>query len=262
MAGSNKVDQIFISYRRADSAGAAGRIYDRLVQRFGKAAVFKDVDSIPLGVNFKTHLDSVVQQCSVVLVIIGDRWLEKDVAAGQRRIDDPRDFVAIEIESALRRDIPVIPLLVENAAVPAGEELPSTLQEFAYRQGMVVGHDPQFHTDVDRLIKHLETLFGSTPKANDQESEAAPAGSVKASASPDIERGAQREQPMFGSPKVIEKKGRSPILVIITVLLLVLLLMGWVFGIGGNLIHLLLILIVALVVIILVSRSMKNKRRG
>jgi hypothetical protein len=65
MGGSkSKVDQIFISYRRSDSAGAAGRIYDRLVQRFGKSAVFKDVDSIPLGVNFKKHLDSVVEQCS------------------------------------------------------------------------------------------------------------------------------------------------------------------------------------------------------
>lgn len=252
---SNKVNQIFISYRRSDTAGAAGRIYDRLVQRFGKSAVFKDVDSIPLGVNFKKHLDSVVQQCSVVLVIIGDRWLERDAAAGQRRIDDPRDFVGIEIESALRRDIPVIPLLVENASVPTAEELPSTLQEFAYRQGMVVGHDPQFHTDVDRLIKHLESLFGATSNAKDQEPEANTARSLDASDLPRSEEMSEPEKSLTEPPEVIEKKGRTWLRVMIPVVLLGWWLAGWLLGFGGGLIHLLLAAALALVLVYVLVRK-------
>ncbi len=167
-APKKTADQIFICYRRSDSPGAAGRIYDRLIQRFGRSAVFKDVDSIPLGVNFKQHLDRVVQQCSVVLVIIGEKWLEKEAGAEQRRIDDPRDFVRIEIESALKREIPIIPLLIENGTLPSEEELPITLQELAFRHGMEVGNDPYFHTDIDRLIKYLETLFNNESNPQQQ----------------------------------------------------------------------------------------------
>lgn len=163
------MNQIFICYRRDDSAAVAGRIYDRLSQKFGKSAIFKDVDSIPLGVNFRNHLDSVVKQCDVVLVLVGDKWLDDAKGIEKRRINNPRDFVRIEVESALRRDIPVIPLLIENAEMPSEDDLPSELKEFAYRNGMSIRHDPYFHRDMDRLIESLESVFdgsGTREKPN------------------------------------------------------------------------------------------------
>lgn len=149
-------DGVFLSYRRDDSADVTGRIYDRLVQRFGKAQVFKDVDSIPLGVDFREHLGDVVGRCSVVLVVIGDRWLSAG-APGARRLDDAADFVRIEIESALERRIPVVPLLVRGAAIPGDTDLPPTLRPLAYRNGIAVRPDPDFHRDMDRLITGLES---------------------------------------------------------------------------------------------------------
>ena len=156
-----RANQIFISYRRDDTAGVAGRLYDRLVQHYGRNAVFKDVDSIPLGSNFKQYIDSVIKKCDLVIVVIGDRWLGSE-GETRRRIDDPRDLVRIEIESALQRAIPVVPLLVQNTSMPSEADLPSSLQELAYRNGMSIRHDPHFHADVDLLIKNMETL-ASTP---------------------------------------------------------------------------------------------------
>lgn len=158
---SPKHGQIFISYRREDSIGIAGRIYDRLVLEFSREAIFKDIDSIPLGVNFKQHFDSIIKQCDVVLVIIGNRWLGAGSEAGRSRMDDPRDFVRLEVEAALQRDIPVIPVFVDNALMPAEEVLPASLKELVYRNGIAVGHDPHFHLDVDRLIKNLKRLLAS-----------------------------------------------------------------------------------------------------
>jgi hypothetical protein len=152
----HKSNLIFLSYRREDTPAITGRIYDRLVQRFGREAIFKDVDSIPLGVNFRQHIDSIIAECSVVLVVIGNRWAGGAGEAGKRRLDDPRDFVRIEVESALKRGVPVVPLLVDHATMPLEDELPESLTELAYRNGMSIDYDPHFHTDVDRLIKSLE----------------------------------------------------------------------------------------------------------
>src|SRR5947209_12396451 len=120
--------KIFISYRREDSEHIAGRIYDRLEPCFGRDNVFLDIDTIPFGVDFREHLDQAVGRCDVLLAVIGERWLEvrfKDgPKEGQRRLDDPTDFVRIEIESALARGIPVIPVLVGTARMPDYLELP------------------------------------------------------------------------------------------------------------------------------------------
>lgn len=148
--------KIFISYRRDDSVDIAGRIYDRLVQAFGKDNIFKDVDSIPFGVNFKKHLADAVQQCAVELVVIGRAWLDIADEHGNRRLDDPRDFVRIEIEAALTRDIPVIPLLVGGASMPTEDRLPDSLGDLAYRNAATVGRDPYFHLDMDRVIESLK----------------------------------------------------------------------------------------------------------
>ena len=147
---------IFISYRRADSADITGRIYDRIAQHFGEDTVFKDVDSIPLGIDFQKHLQEAVSQCSVLLAIIGRSWLDTDAESKKRRLDDPRDHLRIEIETALRRNIPVIPVLVQGGAMPAEADLPLALQPLAYRNGTNVRPDPDFHPDMNRLIKGIE----------------------------------------------------------------------------------------------------------
>jgi TIR domain len=151
--------KIFISYRRQDSGDVTGRIYDRLVQRFGRQAIFKDVDSIPLGVDFRKSLDDAVGRCNLLLAIIGRQWLSSQNENGARRLDDPRDFVRIEIEAALQREIPVIPLLVQGAGVPGENDLPQSLQALVYRNAISIRPDPDFHRDVDRLIKGVELHF-------------------------------------------------------------------------------------------------------
>ena len=145
---------IFVSYRRHDSSDVTGRIYDRLTQHFGKQSVFKDVDSIPLGVDFRQHLSDSVSQCDVLLAVIGRQWAAG--SAGRPGLDDARDFVRIEVEAALQRNIPVVPVLVQGASVPGEEELPETLRSLAYRNGIAVRPDPDFHQDMDRLIKGIE----------------------------------------------------------------------------------------------------------
>ena len=155
-AASVRTARLFISYRREDSPDVAGRIYDRLVQRFGKEQVFKDVDSIPLGVDFRKHLHQVVGNCDLVLAVLGRDWLNAANAAGARRLDDLKDFVRIELEAALQRDIPVIPILVRGASVPLETDLPESLAPFAYRNGIPVRADPDFHHDMDRLIEGVE----------------------------------------------------------------------------------------------------------
>ena len=146
---------IFISYRRDDSADITGRIYDRLVQRFSRDTVFKDVDSIPLGIDFRQHLESALSQCRVLLAVMGERWSGTDAATGKRRIDDPSDHVRLELELALARNIPVIPVLVRNFSIPTPDKLPNSLQSLAYRNGINVRPDPDFHGDLDRLIKGI-----------------------------------------------------------------------------------------------------------
>ncbi len=152
---SQRIVRIFVSYRREDSADVTGRLYDRLVARFGRERVFKDVDSIPLGVDFRTHLQEVVSACDVVVAVIGERWVSVG-EGGSRRLDDLKDFVRIELETALRQEIPVIPVLVGAARMPSVRDLPSTLAALAYRHGQSVRPDPDFHHDMDRLIHGLE----------------------------------------------------------------------------------------------------------
>ncbi|MES9969964.1 MAG: TIR domain-containing protein [Candidatus Thiodiazotropha sp.] len=150
------IANIFISYRREDSADVTGRIHDRLVEHFGESALFMDVDDIPLGVDFSKYIDEKVGKCEVVLAVIGRDWLSLTDASGNRRLDQPEDFVRIELESALNRNIPVIPLLVRRATMPKAEDLPESLRDFAKRNGMPVRPDPDFRTDCDRLIEGLE----------------------------------------------------------------------------------------------------------
>jgi uncharacterized membrane protein YeaQ/YmgE (transglycosylase-associated protein family) len=157
---------IFISYRRQDNPDITGRLYDRLVSHFGSERVFRDVDSVPLGVDYRQYLDEEVGKCKILIAVIGNRWLDVKDAEGKRRIDSRGDFVRIEIESALKRGIPVIPILVSGVTMPAEDDLPSTLRNLAYRNALPVRADPDFHNDVDRLIEGLEThLQKAAPSA-------------------------------------------------------------------------------------------------
>ncbi|MEM9089863.1 MAG: SUMF1/EgtB/PvdO family nonheme iron enzyme [Cyanobacteria bacterium P01_F01_bin.53] len=154
-----RAQSIFISYRRSDTIGHTGRMYDRLVAEFGRENVFKDVDDIPLGVDFAEHLDKAVGQCQVVLVVIGKTWTTVVDEDGNRRLDNQDDFVRIEVESALKRGIPVIPVLLEGVSMPNRAQLPKSLHPLVRRNGTQVGYDPRFHTDMDRLIKGLQALM-------------------------------------------------------------------------------------------------------
>lgn len=145
--------RVFLSYRRTDSADITGRIYDKLVAAFGRDNVFKDVDAIPVGVDFRTHLGIEVQRADVVLGIIGPRWLTEVDVDRKRRLDDLRDFVRIELAAALERGIPLIPVLVGGAIMPRESELPAALSALAFRNAVPVRADPDFHTDMDRLIR-------------------------------------------------------------------------------------------------------------
>jgi hypothetical protein len=137
------MQKIFLSYRRQDSHGVAGRIYDRLRAHFGDDALFMDIDSIPFGVDFREHIAAAVDQCGVLLTVIGPRWAGE--AGAPRRIDDRRDFVRIEIEAALERNLPVIPILVDRATMPDEADLPPSLARLAYCNAIDLDQGRDFH---------------------------------------------------------------------------------------------------------------------
>ncbi len=146
---------VFVSYRRADSSDVTGRIFDVLTSKFSKNLLFKDVDSIPLGADFRSVISEAVGQCKVLLAVIGPDWLDIKDEQGNRRLDHPEDYVRLEIAAALHRQIPVIPVLVEQASMPPADRLPQDLQELSYRNGIPIRRDPDFHNDMDRLCGEL-----------------------------------------------------------------------------------------------------------
>src|SRR5215831_6181916 len=147
--------KVFISYRRDDSAGYAGRVRDRLERELGRDLLFMDVDAIPLGTNFSKVLHEEVAKCGVLLAVIGPDWSDARDEHGNRRLDDPNDFVRIEIAAALQRNIPVIPVLLKGARIPKADELPADLKELALRNGMEIRH-ASFQDDMNRLIRGLK----------------------------------------------------------------------------------------------------------
>src|SRR5262245_29660666 len=155
-AGGRKVAaKVFISYRRGDSAGYAGRVMDRLDREFGRDLLFMDVDAIPLGTNFSKVLHEEVAKCGVLLAVIGANWLDARDEAGNRRLDDPNYFFRIEIAAALQLNIPVVPILLDGARIPKAGQLPEELKELASRNGLDIRH-ASFHDDMDRLIRGLK----------------------------------------------------------------------------------------------------------
>jgi hypothetical protein len=149
--------KIFISYRREDSRHAVGRLHGALKQHVKdpKRDIFIDIDNIPRGVDFVDHLDQQVAQCDVMLAVIGPHWLSvTDPNTGARRLDDPTDFVRIEVASALKRGIPVVPVVLDDTKIPSAEFLPDDLRALSRRNGERLEHE-SFDADVTRLIRNL-----------------------------------------------------------------------------------------------------------
>ena len=147
---------IFISYRRQDSAPYAGRLSDRLCEVYGADKVFMDVDDIEPGVDFASLIEQKVASCEVLIAVIGRSWLTPD-GSGESRLDDPHDFVRLELELALRRNILVVPVLVEGASMPPAGDLPRELVEFTQRQAVELS-DRDFNRGFEKLRSALETV--------------------------------------------------------------------------------------------------------
>jgi hypothetical protein len=155
--GGTSSGGIFISYRREETADLAGRLYDRLIDRFGEDLVFMDVDAIEPGVDFTEVITRAVNTCDVLLAIIGPQWLTVTGTGGRPRLDDPDDIVRLEIELALQRGIRVVPILVRAMTMPRGEELPESLRVLARRHAVAVRHE-SFRQDTDQLLTALSRI--------------------------------------------------------------------------------------------------------
>jgi len=152
--------KIFLSYRREDSADIAGRIFDHLERRFGRDRLFLDVDAIRYGDDFRRRIGEALDQTGVLLAIIGDRWLDAGAqSAARRRLDDPNDYVSIEISSALDQGITVVPVLVGEAQMPRVSDLPAHLAQLSYRNAAEVRSGRDFSLHINRLIEAITDLL-------------------------------------------------------------------------------------------------------
>ncbi len=158
---------VFISYRREDSRYQARSIYNAFVKALPPDSVFMDVDSIKPGDDFVEILEGWVQQCEVLLALIGPGWINSaDPKTGLRRLDNPEDFVRIEIRGALERRIPVVPVLLDAAQMPAKDELPGDINALTRRHAEFVDFRT-FDTDVERLIRRLQIGKDTAPVSPD-----------------------------------------------------------------------------------------------
>jgi TIR domain-containing protein len=156
------VPRIFISYRRADTPHLAGRLSDRLQDRFPGAQVFMDVDTIDPGADFASSIQQAVARCDLLIAMIGRNWLTLQDHHGHRKIDCPDDYLALEIATALDRGVPVIPLLVDEAAMPRPEELPDILKPLSRRNTARLDHET-FKTDIDRILAAVDRVIHQPP---------------------------------------------------------------------------------------------------
>ena len=147
-------DKIFINYRRDDAAGFAGRLSDSLGNYFGRNRVFRDVTDIDYGADFEQVIDQKLSESGAVVVLIGDNWSSVTNEEGERRLDDPADYVSREIAAALQSEVPVVPVLIGRASMPRKDELPEKLVELTRRNALKIT-DERWDFDVNRLAKVL-----------------------------------------------------------------------------------------------------------
>ncbi|MFD5178972.1 toll/interleukin-1 receptor domain-containing protein [Nocardia sp. NPDC058379] len=162
MASMLPTTRVFLSYRREDTQHVAGRLFDRLTDRLGADQVFMDIDSIEPGVDFTETVADAIGRCSVLLALVGKRWVSATDAEGRRRLDSPDDLVVAEIAAALARGIRVIPVLVDDAVMPRRAELPAAVEALAYRNAVRLRHE-SFRSDATILLDTLEKIVRSTP---------------------------------------------------------------------------------------------------
>ena len=158
--------RIFINYRREDTAGYAGRLYDRLATTYGRNEVFYDIESIGPGQDFRQAIEQVVRSGPVMVSLIGPRWLTATNKHGMRRLEDPDDPVRVEIETAGLNSVPVFPILLENTHMPRSQELPMSLRFLAFRNAIEVSS--RFHPQIDRLVAAIDNEFGTFERVNPQ----------------------------------------------------------------------------------------------
>jgi TonB family protein len=190
---------IFVSYRRSDSQGEAGRLFDDLVKHFDERTVFMDVSAIEAGRDFRKAIEEGVTKCGVLLVVMGPEWLNAKDERGVRRLDDPADFVRLETAAALKRDIPVIPVLVRAARMPSAEQLPPELTELAYRNCIELTH-ARWKSDIQLLIEALRRLVGDSGQTGTKVA----ANAAAASAQPAYQAATELSKREQGSPARIE----------------------------------------------------------
>jgi TIR domain-containing protein len=199
--------RIFVSYRHDDVPAHSGRLADRLVHRFGEEDVFLDMDAIDPGMDFRVVLRQAIDTCDVVIVVIGPKWLDAREPNGARRLDHPNDYVRLEIEAALDREIRIIPVLVDGTQMPTAEQLPEELVPLCYRNAVEMGKN--FHTETTALISKLERIeqakLGDAPSPP-----AAVEGGETAAAVPPPSHGTSAtRQPQGGQIPALEDAGGS-----------------------------------------------------
>lgn len=150
--------KIIVSYRRSDSAAITGRIFDRLTSRYGDESVFMDIDNIPFGIDFRTHIKGELEKSDIVVAVIGPRWLGA-VADGPARINEAADPVRVEVETALRSGVTLIPVLVDGATMPTESELPEGLKPLAFINAAPVDTGRDFRAHMDRLIRSMDGIL-------------------------------------------------------------------------------------------------------
>jgi formylglycine-generating enzyme required for sulfatase activity len=185
--------KIAISYRRTD-ADATGRIFDRLVQRYGKGSVFRDIDDIPFGIDFRTVVNDALRGTDLLIAVVGPNWRGAR-RRGSARINDENDLVRIEVETALQRDIPVIPVLVGGAVMPKAVELPDCLRDFSFRNAANIDSGRNFDTDIERLMRSMDRLFtGKTAQSEATQAKARPQEQAHATAEQQSQERAEEDR--------------------------------------------------------------------
>jgi TIR domain-containing protein len=158
------MSKIIVSYRRSDSAAITGRIFDRLIDRYGEESVFMDIDRIPFGTDFRHHIQDALRDADLLLAVIGPTWLGK-TADGRTRIQDEADPVRVEIETALRQGLTVIPVLVDNAPMPPAADLPASIRDFAYINAAPIDIGRDFRSHMERLTRSIDGIVGTDKAA-------------------------------------------------------------------------------------------------
>jgi len=202
--------KIVVSYRRSDTGPIAGRIFDRLGAQYGVESVFMDVDSIPFGVDFRDHIQQELSLCDVLVVIIGQRWMGS-AEDGKTRLDDETDPVRIEVETAMRARVPIIPILVDRATMPKPGELPPSMKDFAFRNAAEVdaaGRD--FRQHMDRVIRAIDRILAGRPQTHQIEPAQADTVDLSHQASAGVASSAAKVDAAPSAPASLQSSSNEP----------------------------------------------------